>query len=179
MSEVAREYANALYELSEEENAQDTYLSELREILSIFREYPEYVRLLGVPNVPVTERIGMLDESFGGKCSEYVLSFMKLMIERGYAQYLCECFVAFEDIYLERHGIIRARVQSAKEIDSERLSALHRRLEEYSGKRVEMSLTIIPSLIGGIRVELDGKLLEGSIKSRLDKLRSDITNITI
>lgn len=179
MSEVAREYASALYELSEEECAQDTYLAQLREILSVFREYPQYVRLLGVPNVAVSERIGMLDESFGGRCSEYILSFMKLMIERGYAEYLCECFVAFEDIYLERHGIIRARVQSAKELDSERLAALHRRLEEYSHKKVQMSVTVNPTLIGGIRVELDGKLLEGSIKSRLDKLRSDIANITI
>ena len=179
MSEVSKEYSRALYELAEEEQAEAEYLSEIRAIDGIFADMPEYIRLLGAPNVPVRERVSMLDESFGGRCREYILFFMKLMIERGYACYLRECFSAFEDIYLERHGIVRAHVTSAVELDEERKEALHAKLEKYSQKKVEMTLTTDPSLIGGIRVEIDGKLLEGSVRSRLDKLRSDITGITI
>lgn len=179
MSEVSKEYSRALYELAEEEHAEDAYLSETRAINGIFADCPQYIRLLGAPNVPVKERIAMLDESFGGRCSEYILFFMKLMIERGYAYHLRECFSEFEDIYLERHGIVRARVTSAVELDDGRRAALHAKLEQYSQKKVEMTVTTDPALIGGIRVELDGKLLEGSVRSRLDKLRSDITGITI
>ena len=179
MSEVSKEYSRALYELAEEEHAEDQYLGEIRDINGIFGEYPEYIRLLGAPNVPVRERTAMLDESFGGRCGEYILSFMKLMVERGYAYHLRECFCEFEDIYLDRHGIVRARVTSAIELDEARRTALLAKLEQYSQKKVEMTVTTDPSLIGGIRVELDGKLLEGSVRSRLDKLRSDITGITI
>ena len=179
MTEVAREYGQALYELSEEEDAVELYLSETRDIASILRENPAYLRLLGVPGLPMAERLGLLDESFGGRCEEHILSFMKLMTERGYCSYLCECFDTFENIYLERHGIVRARVEVARELDEERLCALRARLEQYSQKKVLMTVRVIPSLIGGIRVSLDGKLLEGSIKSRLDKMRSDMANITL
>ena len=79
MSEVSKEYSGALYELACEESAEDEYLSEIRSIDAILADCPEYVRLLGAPNVPVKERVAMLDESFGGRCREYVLSFMKLM----------------------------------------------------------------------------------------------------
>ena len=179
MSEVSKEYSRALYELAEEEHAEDEYLTQIRAIGRIFADCPEYIRLLGAPNVPVRERTAMLDESLCGRCSEYILSFLKLMIERGYAYHVRECFVEFEDIYLERHGIVRARVQTAVELDETRRAALLAKLEQYSHKKVEMTVTVDPALIGGIRVELDGKLLEGSVRSRLDKLRSDITGITI
>ncbi len=179
MSELRVEYGRALYELSEESGAQDVYLSQIREIDRLFAEHPEYLRLLGAPNVPAGERASMLDESFGGRCEEYILSFMKLMVERGYAPYLRECFAEYEDIYLDRHGIIRARVETAAELSDEQQQALRKKLEAYSKKKVEMSVSVNPSLIGGVRVMLDGKLLEGSVKARLDKLRSDITKITI
>ena len=179
MSEVSKDYSRALYELAEEEHAEDEYLSEAREIGGILAAFPDYIRLLGAPNVPVGERTAMLDESFGGRCREYILSFMKLMVERGYACFLRECFCEFENIYLERHGIVRASVRTAIGLDQGRIDALRAKLEQYSGKTVEMTVTTDPSLIGGIRVELDGKLLEGSVRSRLDKLRSDITGITI
>ena len=179
MSEVAREYGAALYELAAEENAEREYLDELLCISEILTLHPEYIRLLTAPNVPVRERIDMLDASFGGRCREYILSFMKLMVERGYAPFLCECISVYEDIYLERHGIVRARVTTASELREEKLEALKQKLESHTQKKVQLTLTVDPSLIGGIRVEIDGKLLEGSIRSRLDRLRSDITNITI
>ncbi len=179
MSEVSKEYSRALYELACEEHCEDEYLGEIRDIDGIFAKYPEYIRLLGAPNVPVRERTTMLDESLGKGCCEYILSFLKLMVERGYAYYIRECFAEYENIYLERHGIVRANVRTATDLDETRRAALLAKLEQYSHKKVEMTVTTDPSLIGGIRVELDGKLLEGSVRSRLDKLRSDITGITI
>lgn len=179
MSEVAIEYGQALYELASDESAEQQYLDELRGIDALLCEYPEYVRLLGAPNVPIKERQRMLDESFGGRCEEYILSFLKLMVERGYAYFLRECITVYEDIYLERHGVVRARVRVAKPLDEQRLEKLRARLEAYSQKKVEMKVTVDPTLIGGIRVELDGKLLEGDVRSRLDKMRSDMANITL
>ena len=179
MSEVAREYSQALYELACEQGAEQEYLSQLREIDAIFGEYPEYVRLLGVPNVPLRERLQLLDESFGGRCEEYILSFMKLMVERGYAYFLRECFSAYEDMFLHRHGIVRAHVRTARPLDEKRLESLRVKLEAYSHKKVEMDLTVDPKLIGGIRVELDGQLLEGDVKSRLERIRSDMSNIIL
>ena len=108
-------------------------------------------------------------------CKIAVLSrILKIMIERGYARELRGCFAEFEKLYYERHGILKAYVQSAVSLTDEQCEALREKLQSYSKKSVELSTKVVPSLIGGIRVELDGKLLEGSVRAGLDRLRSDI-----
>lgn len=179
MSEITKEYGKALYELSEDEGAVEEYLFEVRTIDSILEQNPKYIRLLSAPDISVRERTGVLDESFGGRCEEYILSFMKLMTERGYAGCIRGCFAEFERIYNDRHGIAVAHVRSAVTLSQETVDALKKKLEAYSKKKVEMKITHVPTLIGGISVEIDGVLLEGSVKARLDKLRFDMANITL
>lgn len=179
MSAVEKEYTKALYELAEDEGRVGEYLSEIRELDKILEDNPRFIRLLSAPNIAVAERTEVLDGCFFGRCEEYILSFMKLMTERGYAEYIRGCFAEFERIYNERHNISVAHVKSAVLLTEEMKAALKKKLEAYSKKKVELKITHIPSLIGGISVEIDGVLLEGSVKARLDKLRSDISNITI
>ena len=179
MSEVNKEYAQALYELSEDEGKVEEYLCEVRAIADILSQNPKYIRLLSAPDIAQRERIGILDECFFGRCEEYILSFMKLMVERGYAEHIKGCFLEFERIYNDRHGIAVAHVKTAVPLSEETKAALTAKLEAYSKKKVELKFTLVPTLIGGISVELDGVLLEGSVKARLDRLRSDMSNITI
>ncbi|MEE1356473.1 MAG: ATP synthase F1 subunit delta [Clostridia bacterium] len=174
MSEITKEYGCALYDIAQELGEEEKYLSQIRQLDALLSAYPEYVRLLSVPNITVAERISMIDESFGGRCEEYICSFLKIMIERGYARELRGCFAEFEKLYYERHGILKAYVQSAVSLTDEQCEALREKLQSYSKKSVELSTKVVPSLIGGIRVELDGKLLEGSVRAGLDRLRSDI-----
>ena len=67
MTETARVYGGSLYELAQEEHLEEEILSEMKEIRALFRENPEYPRLLSEPSIPRKERIGLIDAAFGSQ----------------------------------------------------------------------------------------------------------------
>ena len=64
MTEISREYAEALFEIACEENARDEYAEHLRNILEVFNENPEYMEFLICPGVPLSERLAAVEEAF-------------------------------------------------------------------------------------------------------------------
>ena len=72
MTETARVYGGSLYELAAEEHLEEEILSEMKEIRALFRENPEYPRLLSEPSIPRKERIGLIDAAFGSQAEPYL-----------------------------------------------------------------------------------------------------------
>ena len=67
MTETARVYGGSLYELAQEEHLEEEILSEMKEIRALFRENPEYPRLLSEPSIPRKERIGLIDAALAAR----------------------------------------------------------------------------------------------------------------
>lgn len=82
MTETARVYGGSLYELAAEEHLEEEILSEMKEIRALFRENPEYPRLLSEPSIPRKERIGLIDAAFGSQAEPYLVNFIKLLCEK-------------------------------------------------------------------------------------------------
>ena len=82
MTETARVYGGSLYELAQEEHLEEEILSEMKEIRTLFRENPEYPRLLSEPSIPRKERIGLIDAAFGSQAEPYLVNFIKLLCEK-------------------------------------------------------------------------------------------------
>lgn len=179
MYDVSTEYGRAIFELALEENKDKLYLEQLREINRLFNENPEFINLLCSLNIPLSERLRVIDEVFEDRIEEYICSFMKLITERGYAAQISECIKAFERLYYKEHKITVAYVKSAIALTDEQKSALVKKLQIYSGKTVELVCTVEPRLIGGISVRIDGKLLEGSIRHKIDTIRSNLQKATL
>ncbi len=174
-----KEYAKALYELSDEEGLQAEFLGELRLLEGIIVDHPGLITLLAAPNISKRERCEVIDRAFSGRCHEYICSFMKLMCCRGYARAILPCFAEYRRLWYERSGIAVAEVRSAVALTTEEKNALHQKLEAHTGKSVEMHCTVDPSLIGGVSVTVDGQLLEGSVRSRLSTLRESLLGKTL
>lgn len=179
MYDVSIEYGRAMFELALEENKDTLYLEQLREMNKLFDENPDFINLLSSLTIPLSERLEVIDKVFDGKADEYICSFMKLITERGYAAQIPECIKVFERLYYEHHKITVAYVKSAVALTDKQKSALIKKLQSYSGKTVELVCTVQPKLIGGISVRIDGKLLEGSVKHKLDEIRSSLQRATL
>ena len=82
MTETARVYGGSLYELAQEEHLEEEILSEMKEIRALFRENPEYPRVLAEPSIPRKERIGLIDAAFGSQAEPYLVNFIKLLCEK-------------------------------------------------------------------------------------------------
>ena len=82
MTETARVYGGSLYELAQEEHLEEEILSEMKEIRALFRENPEYPRLLSEPSIPRKERIGLIDAAFGSQAEPYLVNLSNCCVKK-------------------------------------------------------------------------------------------------
>lgn len=179
MADVAKEYGQALFELAKEEHIEGKILDELRVLRKILSSNQDLLKLLDAPNINLEERIKVIDDVFKGRMHEYLCSFLKLMTERRHIPELFDCFREYEHCYEDMNAIIEAKVTSAVELSPEQKEALYEKLREKAGKTVVMKYYVDPELLGGIRVNMDGVLFEGTVKARLDEMRNNLKKETL
>ena len=101
------------------------------------------------------------------------------MVERGYAREIPACFDEYLRLYREEHGIAVAKVRSARPLSDGEKEKLVAALERRYDVTVEAEYAIHPSLLGGMKVEISGMLLDGSARRKLDGVRADLSALTL
>jgi len=174
VTELAKEYGEGLYELAAEENLREQLLEELNALYESFRNEPDFIRLLDTRAVLLSERIEIIDETLKNRAHPYILSFLKILCERGAAHAFCDCAEWFRHRYNQDFGIVEVYVTTAVALSEDRAAALRKKLEEISGKKVVLKETVDPSVLGGVRVEMDGRRIDGTVQGRLCRLRREL-----
>ena len=179
MTQTAQTYGESLYELARDEQLGSEILSQLQQVSSLLRENPQYVALLSLPSLPKKERCDALDESFRGQIHPYLLNFLKILTENGTISQLSGCEEAFRRRYNEDNGIVEVVAISAIPLTEEMQSKLQSRLAERTGKTIQLHNRVEPQILGGIRLEMAGKRLDGSVRNRLDDMQAVLRNIVL
>jgi len=179
MTQTARLYGGSLYDLAAEEKIADVVMEQMQEIRVIFRENPDYLKLLCEPSVPKAERTKLIDEAFGAQAERYLVNFMKLLCERGILMEYAGCCEEVTRRYNADNNIAEALVTSAVALSEEQMAALKDKLEKISGKKVSLVQKTDASVLAGLRVELEGKLLDGTVQSRLSGLSKKLNEIIV
>lgn len=176
MTQVGSVYAQALYSLAKEEGLSEKILHELRALDAAFSQETAFLRLLSTPSIPKAERAGIIDESFAGKVEQYVLNFMKILMEKGYMLHFPDCCKAYLECYNEDNGIVPVSVVTAVPLTANQSERLREKLAKMTGKRVELDCTVDPECLGGVRLDYDGKRVDDTLAHRLDALRNLLKN---
>ena len=179
MTQSARMYGGSLYELAAEEQCADTMMEQMGEIRKIFRENPDYISLLGEPSIPKEKRLGLIEEAFGGQAERYLVNFLKLLCERKLLGEYAGCCEEFTRRYNADHGIVQAVVTSAVPLKTEQMQALKEKLEKISGKKVFIIQKTDVSVLAGLRVEMEGKQLDGTVQGRMSGLSRKLNEIIV
>ena len=179
MTETARMYGGSLYDLAAEEGLDERILGELESAAALLKGNAEYLHLLSIPSIPKKERCALLDEAFRGQVHLYVLNFMKLLCENGTLRELPGCARAYRLRYNEAHGILEATAVSAVALTPDQTKRLHEKLEKVTGKQIDLKTKIDPAVLGGIRLDIEGTELDGTVRSRLAGLRKSIAAATL
>ncbi len=179
MSTVGRVYGEALYSLASEEGLSEEILRELRMLSDAFAQERDFLRLLASANVPVAERCQILDDCFRGKVQPYVLNFLKLLTEKGHAKQFPACCNAYQEQYYEAHNILPVTAVTAIPLSQEQSSRLTEKLSQITGKNAELLNRVDPECVGGVRLDYDGKRVDGSIANRLEAVRKLLKNTVL
>lgn len=175
MMQTEREYAEALFSLAAEENSVEEYSQALLAVKEIIAENPDYIELLASPAIPMSERLAAIDEAFEGRMPEYAVSFMKLLCENGRIRTLEACADEFYSLAAVFSNRISAVIYSAVDLNDGQKSGVCAKLEKLTGKSIDPVYIIDESLIGGLKIEVDGKVIDGSVKHRLGEIK-DVMN---
>ena len=179
MTNTGKLYGGSLYDLAVEEQLTDEYLEEIQAIRRLFAENPEYPGMLLAPSLSLESRLGLIDEAFREQAQPYLVNFLKLLCERGLLREFADCAEEFTSRYNKDHGIAVARVTSAVELTEAQKTALKERLEKISGKRVSLSCRTDSSVVAGLRVELEGEQLDGTVQGRINRFSDNIKNVIV
>lgn len=179
MTQIGNVYGEALYSLAREEGLSDAMLQELKLLRDAFAQEPDFVRLLSAPNLSKEERCDILDRSFRGKVQPYVLNFLKILTEKGYARYFCDCCDAYRELYNADHGILTVKAVTAVALTDQQAAKLSKKLASITGKTIELQNRVDPGCLGGVRLDYDGKRVDGTVASRLDAVRSLLKNTVL
>ncbi len=175
MTEISKEYAEALFALGMETGETEHYAELLQEISALLRENPAYMDLLRSPNISRDERIRAVDAAFSESLPEYVLSFMKLLVEKGRVGDFEECLNEYMKLYDASKMRVIAKVTTAIDLTTEEKRKLTDKLEKMSGKTIIIENVVDKSVIGGMIVEMEGKIIDGSLKRRLRDVKDVIS----
>lgn len=175
MTGIAKDYAAALFMLAAEENKQDDISRDVKLIQQMFSENPEYAELLSSPALGFDEAESIIDEAFGESISENAASFLKILCRRGHISQIDDCAKEFDALYKASKQISTAKVVSAAELSADQSAALKLKLEKLTGHTVELQCYTDDTLMAGLTVEIDGKILDGSLKHRLNEVKEVIS----
>ena len=179
MTQIGSVYGEALFSLAKDEKCDTEIMQQLRVLEQSFTAEPDFVRLMGAPNISKDERCAILDRSFRGKVHEYVLNFMKILTEKGYFRHFSACVRGYRECYNAYHNILTVTAVTAVPLSSAQSEKLSRKLQMLTGKRVSLTNKVDPACIGGVRLDYDGKRVDGTVSNRLEKLGSLLKNTVL
>ncbi len=173
ISNIAKRYARAFFELAEEENKLEQYYNELNLFSSIMKQNKDLNGFLVNPIFEQEDKKRVLEQVISKlSLSPMTINFLKLLIDKKRIDALADiesCYRQQMDEVLKK---LRATVKTAFPLSEEMLAYVTSGLEKMTGKQVEVTVETDESLLGGIMIGLGDTLYDGSIKSQLNNMRN-------
>ncbi|MDR3239519.1 MAG: ATP synthase F1 subunit delta [Clostridiales bacterium] len=174
---AAGRYAEALFQLAEEKNALELFHGQSRLILDILQQDAEFAALLRHPRIKWLEKEAWIHKAFSGKISKELIGLLVLLLKKGRGGEIYAVLDAFNERARARKGIISARVSSAAALTGDQLAQVRAKLETIFHKEVEIETDVDPSLIGGLKIQASGLLIDGSVKNTLHNFKRKLERI--
>ena len=179
MTEIANTYGQALYDLAKEENLTKDILSQLTVLKEVFKCEGSFVQLLCTPSIPKHERTQVLDDSLRASVHPYVLNFLKILTEKGYIKHFSDCCELFRQQYNADNGILAVTAVTKLPLSDELKKKLTDKISAVTGKTIDLVNKVDSEVLGGVRLDLDGKSVDGTVRARLDEIRSVLKNTVL
>lgn len=171
---VAHRYAAALFGAAKQRGELETVRRDLSGLEAMHEKDASLQLFLEAPNVRDEEKRSLIERLLQALVSPVTLHFLLLLLRKKRIQHLPLVFDDFRRLYEEEHGLERAEVRTAVPFPADLEEQLTRRLEALSGRKISLVRRVDPSIIGGVVVLLRGKILDGSVRRRLDALRDEL-----
>lgn len=175
MSAISRRYAKALVDLGAKRKMLEKYGDELKKVNAVFTSSGTLRLLMESPSfAPGKKKALLTDLAASLTLSEGMGNFLGLLLQKDRLAQLPQIEADYRELADRLSGILRARVTAAGEIGPAQRQAILAALESQTGKKVDLTAEVDPALIGGLRVEIGGRVFDGSLKTQLKRIEDTL-----
>lgn len=171
MTETSRSYADALFFLAKENGSVTETLDALKRARNELCLTEGALDLLASPAIAKDERLAVIEKAFEGKLPQHVVSLLCVMCANGCIRELEDCVAAFQELHDAEMKLSNARVISAVALTEAEKATLTAQLTKKLGRTIRLECEVDASLLGGMIVHVDGKVIDGSVRHKLQKIK--------
>jgi F-type H+-transporting ATPase subunit delta len=176
---IARRYALALFKSALDSGILDIVATDIHQIRSFAMKDKKFLSFLEAPQVPVDQKLKLLRDIFTTRLAPHLLLFLELLLEKHRTNLLPDIATEFEKLMEDHQGLIKARILTAVHLDEDIKNKLREKLQEISGKKIEIIHRIDKRIVGGIVVYLHNRVIDRSIRYQLDVLRQNMLKVKV
>ncbi len=174
ISVVADRYAAAMIELAQKQDMLDTVNSDLYLVKDVINSSPELQEFIDHPILSGEEKKDSLEKIFSGAVSEYSLNLIRLLADKNRLFILQFIPDYYNKLLCEKRNIDTAEVITAIEIDETVINRVKEKLEKLFRKKIEIAPKIDREIIAGMIVKIGDKVIDGSVKSKLENMKKQL-----
>lgn len=171
---LSRRYSKALFQLAREENQEEAVGAEIEQFLAAYTGSPLQT-VLESPAFELDSRKRIALEVTGKlQLSPLSVRFLSILLDRDRLGYLASIAASYRRLLNAAKGRVQARVVAAAPVDPATIERVRDTLRRISGKEVLLHEESDPALLGGMMVELEGRIYDGTVRTQLEKMRERI-----
>jgi F-type H+-transporting ATPase subunit delta len=174
MEELGQVYARSLFQVAKEHSVLDEIQEQLALWADALGENKDLQTFFFSPRFSTAEKKDAIRKIIDGG-DERFLNFLELLAERHRLPATFRIRREFDDLWREEHKLLSVEVTSAIELDESLVSSIGARIEERTGRRIELTSRVDPDIIGGLVLRVGNKILDASVHGRLERLRRQLT----
>ncbi len=167
---VSRRYALALFEAGSELDKIDAFKDELTLLKNIFTSEERLLDILGHPRISKSEKKDLVDKILKGKVSQEVLNFIYILIDKRRESNILDIEEEYERLYNKHKNIVKVVAKTAVPMEDDAKMKLVNVLGEKLEKKIELTNLVDKSIMGGVLLKIEDKLIDGSLKGQLESI---------
>ena len=177
--EVANRYARSVFELAEEKGVVDALSQELAAVREAMQDRPELLHLLKSPLITHEEKCSLIQGILGPKTSSLSQQFLNLLVEKNRIDLFPLIADRLHGAMNEKRGIQEAIVVTARGLHPSILQLIQKALETAMKKKIVIQTDTDPNLLGGVQIRMGNRLIDGTIRAKLETLESQLRNVRV
>jgi F-type H+-transporting ATPase subunit delta len=179
---AARRYAEALFDVTKATHQDLEVKEELKVFSAALRKSPDIERFLSNPfyrNEQKTKALGKFYQKHRSEVYATLLNFFSVLFEKNRFNLIHDIVEWYQRAVDAHHGIGEAEIRSATPLSADTEKTLVSGLERLAGYKVAVKKEVDPSLIGGIRIKIGHKILDGSVQHQLNRLKEELRTANV
>jgi ATP synthase F1 delta subunit len=173
MEEIARVYAQALFEAARDTDQLDEIHEQLDEFADAMQESNDMRVFFFSPYFSSAEKREAIKAAISGASDELV-NFLELLVEKHRMPAIFQIRDRFDDLWAEAKGRLEVKLTSAVELDPEVVDKVRGEIERQTDREIDMTSEVDPEILGGLVLQVGNKVLDASVRSKLDRLRKEV-----